>query len=197
MWQRFREDAARWVVPEQVVDVSRVTPKLLAVLLWRHPPLRAMGWLRFASWAQGAGVRGLPLMIQHRLLKRYGLEINPRDEIEGGLYIAHPVGVVIKTESIGRNVTIVAAVTVGARNVARWPRLGEGVYVGTGARIIGDIDVGAHSRIGANAVVMSDVPPGAVAVGIPARVLPARVSRLPSTPDPRPTELVSRMAAAL
>ena len=154
--------------------MADVTPRRVAVLLWKHPSLRAMAWLRLATFLRAQGVRGVPFLLQQRLLTTYGLELNPGDDIDGGLYIAHPAGVVLKAARVGRNVTVVSAVTVGLRNLGRAPRIGDGVYIGTGARVIGDIELGAGCKIGANAVVMDSVPAGATAVGIPARVLPIK-----------------------
>ena len=171
-WQRFRMDAARWIVPEQVGDADSLTAGKILHLLWLHPALRAIGWFRLGGWLRRVGVRGVPLWIQHRLLLKYGLELDPSTYAGGGLYIAHPVGCVLVAEHIGQNVTIVGATTFGVRDDSRrWPRVGDGAYIGIGARLIGDIDIGAGSRIGANAVVLQDVPPGATAVGIPARIL--------------------------
>lgn len=173
-WTRFRQDVARWIVLEEVAELSEVTLGTMVRKLWQHPPVRAMAWFRLASWMRWRNVRGLPMIVQQRMASVYGLELNPGDDIEGGFYIAHTHAVTIYAEHIGRNVTIVAAVTIGTRNTARWPRIGDGVYIGTGARIIGDIDLGDGSKVGANAVVMQDVPAGATAVGIPARILPPR-----------------------
>jgi serine O-acetyltransferase len=167
-WRHFLEDAARWIVPEEVGDPDSLTPKAIARLLHRHLPLRAMAWFRVSWWAKRTGIPGLPGIIQRRLLRIYGLELAPGADIGGGLYIAHPVGCTLMAERIGRNVTVIAAVTVGYRDVARWPRIDDGVYIGTGARVLGDIDIGAGAQIGANAVVIRDVPAGATAVGIPA-----------------------------
>ncbi len=165
----FRQDAARWVEPQSVVSVDRITPSVALKLLIRHPPLRAMAWFRIASFAKQAGIRGAPSWIQRRLLRLYGLEMTPGTEIGGGLYIAHPVGCVLVAESIGENVSVIAQVTFGTRADYRWPTIGEGVFVGAGARVLGGITVGAKASIGANAVVVHDVPDGATVVGIPAR----------------------------
>lgn len=85
------------------------------------------------------------------------------------MYIPHPVGSVISASRIGRNCSLIAAVTIGLRNSADFPTLGDEVYVGAGARILGGVSVGDRARIGANAVVVKDVPAGVTAVGIPAQ----------------------------
>ncbi len=115
--------------------------------------------------------------MQRHLYHRYGLDIVIGSEIAGGLYIAHPIGTVVAVERIGRNCSIIAAATLGLRNDHSFPTLGDDVFVGAGARLLGGIRVGDGARIGANAVVIDDVPAGATAVGIPARVLvPGRSS---------------------
>jgi serine O-acetyltransferase len=89
--------------------------------------------------------------------------------IGGGLMIPHPTGVVVHPEAvIGPNCLIFQQVTIGTGPKPGVPRLGGHVDVGPGAKILGGVTIGDHAVIGANAVVLSDVPPGAVAVGVPA-----------------------------
>jgi serine O-acetyltransferase len=89
--------------------------------------------------------------------------------IAGGLMIPHPTGVVVHPEAIiGPNCLIFQQVTIGTGPKPGVPRLGGHVDVGPGAKILGGVTIGDHAVIGANAVVLSDVPPGAVAVGVPA-----------------------------
>ncbi|MFN0030066.1 MAG: serine O-acetyltransferase [Acidimicrobiales bacterium] len=166
----FLADAARWVQPEQFADVSEVTPKRLIRLLVNYPSLRAMAWLRVGAFAHRRGVRGVPNLVKRRIQRVYGLEIDPKAPIGGGLYVAHPVGCTLIVESMGSGVSVMGAVTFGRMQDERWPRLGDHVFVGAGARVLGPISVGDGARIGANAVVISDVPAGATAVGVPARV---------------------------
>jgi serine O-acetyltransferase len=178
-WQLFVLDAARWVRPQMVADRSEVTPQVLAKLLFRHPPLRAMAWFRLASWLRRRRVPAVPGVLQRRLLRLYGLELSPGADIDGGLYIAHPAGTVVAVERMGRNVSIIAAVTLGTRTDARWPRIGDDVFIGAGARVLGGIDVGTGAVVGANAVVLRDVAPAATVVGVPARPI--------GTPDRGPS----------
>jgi serine O-acetyltransferase len=110
-------------------------------------------------------------IILRKLFKSYGIDIAPGGDIAGGLYIAHPVGCVIHAKKIGRNCSIIAGVTIGMRNEWAFPVIGDNVFIGAGARILGEITIGDGAVIGANAVVIKDVPPGATVVGIPARVV--------------------------
>ncbi len=170
MFDLFLQDARRWIVPGQISAVPLSLWQVLA-LLFRHLPLRAMLWFRFGSWCKQRGIPFLPGYVQRRLYRRYGLEIVVGADIGGGLYIAHPIGTVIAPQRIGRNCTIVAAVTIGMRNEWEFPVIGDEVFIGAGARVLGGITVGNRARIGANAVVTRDVPAGATVVGIPARVV--------------------------
>lgn len=165
----FLEDAARWVVQGQVAPIESLTPRMILGMLLRHPPLRAMAWFRLASWCHAAGVRGLPSMLQRRIYFRYGLEIWVGSDVGGGLYIAHPAGTVVAAERIGRNCSVIAAATIGMRNEHRFPVLGDEVFIGAGARVLGGITLGDGAKVGANAVVIRDVAAGATAVGFPAR----------------------------
>ena len=109
-----------------------------------------------------------------------GIEIHPGAKIGKGLFIDHGMGVVIgETAEIGDNVTIYHGVTLGGtgKDVGkRHPTVGSNVVIGAGAKILGPVYVGDNSRIGANSVVLIDVPDYATAVGIPARII-ARKTR--------------------
>jgi len=169
MWNDFKQDALRWIIPGKIADPALLTRIVLLKLLIRHLPLRAMAWFRLASWCKA---QGIPLVVGplHRwLFFRFGLEIG--GEIEGGLYIAHPIGTVINVSRMGKNCSVVGAVTVGMRNEWVFPTIGDNVFIGAGARILGDIVVGDNAKIGANAVVLHDIPAHATAVGVPARVI--------------------------
>ena len=107
----------------------------------------------------------------------FGLEIAARCEIGPGLYFPHTQGTVIGANKIGENATIYHNVTFGAReidldySVSSRPSIGDDVIVGAGAKILGPVTVGSGARVGANAVVVEDVPAGATVVGIPARIV--------------------------
>ncbi|MEZ4591528.1 MAG: serine acetyltransferase [Chloroflexota bacterium] len=182
----FKMDAARWLVPEKIGNPAEVTPLRLAKLLLHHMPLRAMAWFRLAQWCHRRRLPFLPGSIQRRLLLRYGLEMAPSDEIGGGLYIAHPVGCVIRPGKMGENCSIIAAVTIGMRNEWKFPTFGDRVFIGAGARVLGNITLGKDSAVGANAVVVKDVPAGVTVVGIPARPLPTKAPEA-NPPSPQIT----------
>ena len=168
-WRLVRADAARWIRPQGFADPDEVTLRRLVPMLVRHLPLRATTWFRLGGLAEALGWRGVPGLVQRRLLVRYGLEISPGSHVGGGLYIAHPVGCVLVAERIGEGLTVIGAATFGTRDDARWPVVGDRVFVGIGARVLGGITIGDGASIGANAVVLHDVEPGRTVVGIPAR----------------------------
>jgi serine O-acetyltransferase len=142
-------------------------------LLWRHPALCAQGIYRLARWFHTRRIRVLPSLLERVNLVVFGLEISPSIPIGPGLYLPHPGGTVIMARRIGANASFIHAVTVGMRSEWSFPVLGDGVLVGAGARVLGGIHLGDDCTIGANAVVIDDIPAGATAVGVPARCLPA------------------------
>lgn len=175
-WNLFKQDAARWVIPQQVADVSQLTTLTILRLLYYYIPLRAMFWYRLGSWLTQLGVPMAKGVFQRFLYFRFGLEISPGAEVGGGLYIAHPSGMVLSAAKMGRNCTMIHAITIGMRNEWAFPILGDDVFVGAGARILGGITVGNGAVIGANAVVVKDVPDQTTVVGIPAKPIKARTA---------------------
>lgn len=119
-----------------------------------------------------------------------GVEIHPGAQIGRRFFIDHGMGVVIgETAEVGDDVMLYHGVTLGGRSmkrVKRHPTLGNRITVGAGAKILGPVTVGDDVQIGANSVVVKDVPAGAVATGIPARV------RFPETKDEDPYESLFR-----
>ena len=101
-----------------------------------------------------------------------GADIGLGASIGGGLLLPHPNGVVIHSDAIiGNNCMIMQQVTVGQLATAGAPKIGNAVYIGAGAKVLGAIRLGDHAAIGANAVVLMDVPSSCTAVGVPARLL--------------------------
>jgi len=108
----------------------------------------------------------------------FGCDIGRAATIDGGLYIPHPVGVVIgEYVHIGKDFIIHQGVTLGARGEEHHlanPTIGDFVEIGTGAKLLGDLSIGDYARVGANSVVLKDIPKGGVAVGIPAKIVTYR-----------------------
>ncbi len=155
-----RDPAAR-----SVWEVLLLYPGLHAV--WAHRVAHAL-WRNGFKW--------LARLVSNISRFFTGIEIHPGARIGPGLFIDHGMGTVIgETAEIGADVTLYHNVTLGGvswAKVKRHPTLEDHVVVGAGAQILGPIRIGAHSRIGANSVVVKDVPPGSVVVGVPGRVKP-------------------------
>ena len=171
MFDLFLQDARRWIVQGQINSHAKLSFRTILSLLYQHLSLRALAWFRFGSWCKHKNIRFLPGFIQRHIYRRYGIEVVIGADIGGGLYVAHPIGTVISVKRMGQNCSIVAAVTIGMRNEWEFPTIGDEVFIGAGARVLGGITIGDRAVIGANAVVIHDVPTGATAVGIPARVI--------------------------
>jgi len=150
-------------------DWSREVPGRL----W-DPSRRLLRCIR--AYQLGGPLRRKWAALRHRFWSVItGAEIDPRTDIRGGLMLPHPNGIVIHPDvTIGPNCMIFQQVTLGTnRQTSGVPTLGGHIDIGPGARVLGPVTIGDHAVIGANAVVLRDVPAGAVAVGVPARILPA------------------------
>jgi len=104
-----------------------------------------------------------------------GIEIHPGAKIGRGLFIDHGMGVVIgETAEVGDEVTLYHTVTLGGTSLQkgkRHPTIGDRVTIGAGAKVLGPIEIGCDSRIGANAVVVKPAPPNSVIVGVPGQII--------------------------
>ena len=145
----------------------------LEVLLF-YPGVHALAFHRLAHRLWHAGFTTLARGVSHVGRFATGIEIHPAARLGGGLFIDHGMGVVIgETTAIGENVTILQGVTLGGtslRREKRHPTLGNNVVVGAGAKVLGAFTIGDNSRIGAGSVVVREVPPNSVVVGVPGRI---------------------------
>ncbi|KAF2992375.1 serine O-acetyltransferase [Methylocystis sp. MJC1] len=152
-----------------------------------YPGVHAILFYRIANslWRRGVKFPARFLSWFARLITN--IDIHPGATIGERLFIDHGAGVVIgETAVIGDDVTLYHGVTLGGTSWApgkRHPTIENGVLVGAGAKILGPITVGARSRIGANSVVIEDIPPEMTVVGIPGRIV--KVERRRSGPDGR------------
>lgn len=143
-----------------------------------YPGFHAMLVHRLAHRLWAMQLKWLARFASHLGRWMTGIEIHPGANIGRRFFIDHGMGVVIgETSEIGDDCTLYHGVTLGGttwNKGKRHPTLETGVVVGAGAKILGPITVGAGAHVGSNAVVVKDVPPGATAVGIPARILEKR-----------------------
>jgi serine O-acetyltransferase len=114
-------------------------------------------------------------IILHHYTYKYGISIDPETNIGKGLYIGHFGSIIISSKAIiGKNCNISQNVTIGKSNRGKnmgYPTIGENVYIGPGAKVIGAVHVGNNVAIGANCVVTQDIPDNSVVVGVPGRVI--------------------------
>ena len=154
---------------------------ILSIIL-TYPGVKAVFFHKISNFFYLAGFDLISRIISQAIRFFTGIEIHPGAKIGKNLFIDHGMGVVIgETSEIGDNVTIYHAVTLGGiapsidsenqRNEKRHPTIGNDVVIGSGAQIIGPINVGNGSRIAANAVVVNDVLENSTMIGIPAKAI--------------------------
>lgn len=144
-------------------------------ILFLYPGVKALFFYRIAHALHSAKIPFIPRMISEFARFLTGIEIHPGATIGNNCIIDHGMGVVIgETAIVGDNVILYQGVTLGGTKldpVKRHPTLKNGVVIGGGAKVLGDITIGENSRVGANSVVIENIPPNSTVVGIPARVL--------------------------
>jgi len=130
---------------------------------------------RVGHWLWGAGRTDLAYFVQMRVSEVFGVDIHPAAKIGRGVMIDHAHSIVIgETAVVGDNVSMLHSVTLGGtgkQDGDRHPKIGDGVMIGAGAKILGNIHVGHCSRIAAGSVVLQDVPACSTVAGVPARVV--------------------------
>ena len=169
--------------------------------LFCYPGVHALVFHRIGHrlWRRGWCVSARFVSHVSRFLT--GIEIHPAAKLGPGLFIDHGMGVVIgETAEVGKNVTIYQGVSLAGTSLKRekrHPTLGDNVVVGAGAKVIGAILIGDNSRIGAGSVVVRDVPPNSVVVGVPGRVTYKDGQRVTDEVDLNQTDLPDPVSRAL
>jgi serine O-acetyltransferase len=143
----------------------------------------ALQAFRVSNWLWSSNRTDLALLLQSESSDSLQVSIHPSAKIGTSVFLDHATGIVVGAfVEIGDEVTILQNVTIGRKGTpaVRAPRIGRGVYLSTGATILGDISIGDFAKIGAGAVVTTNVPAGCTAVGVPARLTNCPEERIPA-----------------
>ncbi|KAA9009045.1 serine O-acetyltransferase [Histidinibacterium aquaticum] len=161
-------------------DIVAVYERDPACHRFMQPMLYFKGWqaiqaYRLGHWLWTQGRHDLAYFIQMRVSETFGVDIHPNAVIGRGIMIDHAHSIVIgETARVGDNVSMLHSVTLGGTGKEdddRHPKIGDGVLIGAGAKVLGNIRVGNCSRIAAGSVVLSEVPPCKTVAGVPAKIV--------------------------
>ncbi|WP_429930307.1 serine O-acetyltransferase [Agrobacterium vitis] len=180
--QTFEEMLADWPEWGTVlrVDIQAYYDRDPACLRFIEPVLYFKGFHaiqthRLANWLWNKGRRDFALYLQSRSSSVFQTDINPAAHIGKGIFLDHATGLVVgETARIGDNVSILHGVTLGGtgkEGADRHPKIGNGVLIGAGAKVLGNIEIGCCSRVAAGSVVLKPVPAGKTVAGVPAKVV--------------------------
>ena len=174
-FSKLKRDVAMW----EIAWEKKASPGMVLRLLLFEGGFQFVTLLRLVEAAGGLPLIGsfLSLVLQYWTNRFFACDMARRLTIGGGLFVPHPTGIVVGADVvIGRNVSLLHQVTIGRvrPETHTAPRIGDGAYLSPGVKIMGEISIGEGAMIGANAVVLNDIPPHVVAVGAPARVIQAK-----------------------
>ena len=180
--QTFAEMLRDWPEWASVlrVDIQAVYDRDPACTRFIEPVLYFKGFQaiqthRLAHWLWNQGRRDFALYLQSQASSKFQTDINPAARLGKGIFLDHATGLVVgETAVIGDNVSILHGVTLGGTGKEgsdRHPKIGNGVLIGAGAKILGNIEIGHCSRVAAGSVVLKPVPPKTTVAGVPARVV--------------------------
>lgn len=185
--EAYRQDPS--MIMSAVRDITAVSQRDPAVDQYSTPLLYLKGFhalqaYRIGNWLWRQGRRSLAVYLQNEISVSFGVDIHPAARIGCGIMLDHATGIVIgETTVIGNDVSILQSVTLGGTGKTsgdRHPKIGEGVMIGAGAKVLGNIEVGEGAKIGAGSVVLMPVPPHTTVAGIPARIVGRPTSTRPS-----------------
>ena len=179
MFDSVREDVRLGVDWHSLPSVRRIAGRRaeIAAVLILSPELQTVLIYRLQAWLRNHGIPLLPNLLRRVTMMLAGVSIGDRVVVGPGLLLNHGHVVIDGEKYIGPECSIAPFVTIGLNtggpDVAfEGPILGRFVFIGTGAKILGRVHIGHNARIGANAVVLTDVPDNCTAVGVPARIVP-------------------------
>ena len=144
----------------------------------------ALQTYRIAHWLWTTGRESLALFFQNRMSTTFSVDIHPAATLGQGILLDHATGLLIgETAVVGRNVSILQSVTLGGTGKDegnRHPKIGDGVLISAGAKILGNICVGEGAKVGAGSVVLEDVPAHTTVAGVPAKIVGRPASDQPA-----------------
>ena len=163
-------------IKEQIKLIKEKDPAITNTLeVFLYPSFKALIYYKISHYLYNKKHYILARYISEKAKRKTGIEIHPGAKIGKGLFIDHGMGVVIgETAIVGDNVTMYHGVTLGGTGKEkgkRHPTIGDNVFIGSGAKLLGNIKIGNNVKIGANAVVLKDVPDNVTIVGIPAKIV--------------------------
>ncbi|PZU77377.1 MAG: serine O-acetyltransferase [Brevundimonas sp.] len=159
---------------EAVAERDPAIRNLLQPFLYFKGFQALQGW-RVAHWLWGQGRETLAFHFQSRISELFQLDIHPAARMGKGLFLDHGTGIVIgETAVVGDDVSMLHNVTLGgtgAERGDRHPKIGKGVLLGAGAKVLGNIHIGDYAKVASGSVVLKDVPSGCTVAGVPARLV--------------------------
>ena len=168
------------IVASAEADLQAVAERDPAIKTLLQPFLYFKGFQalqahRVAHWLWGQGREALAFHFQSRISELFQVDIHPAARMGSGLFLDHGTGIVIgETAVVGDEVSMLHAVTLGgtgAERGDRHPKIGKGVLLGAGAKVLGNITVGDYAKVASGSVVLKDVPAGCTVAGVPARLV--------------------------
>ena len=183
----FTADAA--IVEAAEADLQAVAERdpairnLLQPFLYFKGFQALQGW-RVAHWLWGQGREALAFHFQSRMSELFQVDIHPAARLGSGLFLDHGTGIVIgETAVVGDEVSMLHAVTLGgtgAERGDRHPKIGKGVLLGAGAKVLGNITIGDYAKVASGSVVLKPVPAGCTVAGVPARLVNGPTGAVPA-----------------
>lgn len=163
-------------IKEQIKTIKEKDPTVTcSVEVFLYPCFKALVYYKISHYLYKKKHYLMARYISEKAKRKTGIEIHPGAKIGKRLFIDHGTGVVVgETAIIGDNVTMFHGVTLGGTGKEkgkRHPTIGNNVFIGSGAKLLGNITIGDNVKIGANAVVLKDVPSNVTVVGIPAKIV--------------------------
>lgn len=172
VWQQVAEDIGSTHFNRRFTSLRSLHgPARLVALadVFLNTRLLAVVMFRCKRSLQRRHVPIIPAVLDRACVLFFNVNLGNYTDIGGGLYLPHGNVVVDGMVSIGQNCVIAPWVTIGTNGTVAGPRIGDDVFIGTGAKVLGAIEIGDRARIGANAVVIENVAPDTTVVGIPAK----------------------------